>query len=84
MNQRVKVRAEVCDGYIVVRAPTDLPNGTVLELVPEDLDGDLDEVDELDDEERAKLHAALDRGWAQAQAGLGISARELIAEFKKL
>ena len=57
------VRATVRDGRLVVDQPTELPDGTVLDLVIDD------EGDELDDEERAALDAAISTSWRQAQAG---------------
>ena len=52
------LKAHVHNGRLVLDEPTDLPEGKVVELVP------LDDVlahggDELDDEDRAELHAAL-------------------------
>jgi len=43
----------------------------------------LDEADDLDDEERKKLHASLKRGIEQAKAGLGRPAEEFLAELKE-
>lgn len=63
------LKVVVQDGRIRLDEATDLPDGTVLEIVPEDPYRHLDHDDELDDEQRAALHAALDKSWAQAQAG---------------
>lgn len=57
------VRATVRDGRLVIDQPTELPEGTVLDLVIDD------EGDELDDEERAALDAAISTSWRQVQAG---------------
>ncbi len=57
------LRARVTNGRIVLDEPTDLPEGTVLELVPGV------EVDELADEDREKLHAAIRRGLEQGRRG---------------
>ena len=57
------LRARVTNGRIVLDEPTDLPEGTVLELVPGV------EVDELTDEDREKLHAAIRRGLDQGRRG---------------
>jgi len=43
--------------------PTGLPEGATIELA---IAGD---ADDLDDEERARLHSALRRSWASAKAG---------------
>jgi hypothetical protein len=57
----------------VVNEPTELPEGEVVELVP------LDEVlanggDYLDDEERARLHEAIEKGLADVKAGRTVEA----------
>lgn len=57
------LRARVTNGRIVLDEPTDLPEGTVVELVPGV------EVDELADEDRAELHAAINRGLQQGRRG---------------
>ena len=57
----LKVRVE--NGRIVVNEPTDLPDGTELYLVPADVG------DELDDDERKRLHASIERGIADVRAG---------------
>ena len=51
------LRAEVRNGRLTLDEPTSLPEGTVLELAQVDIDDDLDEA------ERAALHAALDASW---------------------
>lgn len=66
------LRAVVRRGRIVVDEPTSLPDGTVLDLVVDD------EGDELDEAERARLHAAMSVAWAEYKAGEGRSAREVI------
>ena len=38
--------------------------------------------DELDDEERAELHAALDEGLAEMKAGGGVDAGEVLAALR--
>ena len=62
------------NGRLVLDEPTNLPNGTVLELVVDD------EGDNLDDAERAALHAAISKGWAQFEAGQGRPVEEVLAE----
>jgi hypothetical protein len=55
--------------------PTDLAEGTVVELIPSEGDG-------LDEEERAALHADLNESWAQAEAGNLRPADELIGDLR--
>jgi len=56
------LKAHVRGGRLVLDEPTDLPEGTEVELtVVED--------DDLTPEERARLDAALERSIAQARAG---------------
>jgi hypothetical protein len=53
------LKAHVRNGRIVVDEPTDLPEGEVLYLER------VDPGDELDDEERERLHASLRRSIAE-------------------
>lgn len=69
MTTMSPLKAVVHNGRLILDEPTDLPEGTVLELEESDPYKHLDDTDELDDEERAELHEALDRSWAQAQRG---------------
>jgi hypothetical protein len=66
----------------VLGVPTDLPEGTVVELVP------LDEVlarggDWLGDEERAELHKSLEESEAQAERGETVDARAFLEELRR-
>lgn len=70
------LRARVHNGRITLDEPTDLPEGTVLELVP------AVEVDELDDEDRSKLHAAIRRGIEQGQNGQARPIVEALTEIR--
>ena len=61
--------------------PTGLPEGEVIELVP------LDEVladgeDDLDAEERERLHQSIERGLADVRAGRTVDATEVIAKLR--
>ena len=56
------------DGHLVLDEPVDLPDGTVVDLMP------IDQGDDLDDADRARLHAALDRSQRDFLAGKGIPA----------
>jgi len=71
------LRAKVENGRIVVDEPTTLPEGTILDLVVDD------EGDDLDDDERARLHARLDAAWTSAQAGNVRSADDVIAKLRR-
>lgn len=70
------ITARVENGRILVDEPTDLPDGTVLELVVEDGG------DELDDAERGRLHAALDAGGEELRRGEGIPADDVLRELE--
>ena len=60
------LKAQVRNGRLVLDEPTNLPEGEVVYLQPIDAAG-VD--DDLDDQERAALHQALDEGIAAARAG---------------
>ena len=70
------LRARVHNGRITLDEPTDLPEGTVLELVP------AVEVDELDDEDRSKLHAAIRRGIEQGRNGQARPIEEALTKIR--
>jgi hypothetical protein len=75
------VKGIVKNGRLVVNEPTELPEGEVVELVP------LDEVlanggDYLDDEERARLHEAIEKGLADVKAGRTIEASKVIERLR--
>jgi len=72
----MSVRATVRNGRLVVDQPTDLPEGTVLDLVVDD------EGDQLDDAEREALNAAISRSLAQADAGRTASAEEILQRLR--
>ena len=57
---------------MILDEPVDLPEGSEIDLVP------ADEGDTLDDEDRARLHAALERSAEQFRAGEGIPADEVL------
>jgi hypothetical protein len=70
------LRAKVEHGRLILDVPTTLPEGTVLDLVV-DADGD-----DLSDPEREALHAALDIGWAEAQAGQSLPVEPLLERLR--
>ena len=56
--------------------PTELPEGSEVELVLAD-DGD-----DLDDDDRARLHASLRRSAEQFRAGRGVDTEEALARVR--
>jgi hypothetical protein len=70
------LKARVRNGRLVVEQPVNLPEGTELDLVV------ADPGDDLDDAERAELHAALADAWASTRAGNVRSADELLRELR--
>jgi hypothetical protein len=70
------LKAQVRGGRLVLDEPTELPEGSEVELVLAD-DGD-----DLDDADRADLLESLDRGAAQLRAGRGIDADEALARLR--
>jgi len=76
------LKAHVKNGKLVLDdAPTDLPEGEVVELVP------VDEVlarggDYLDDEEREKLHQSIERGIEDVKAGRTVEASKVIEKLR--
>jgi hypothetical protein len=71
------VKARVQNGRLVLDEPTELPEGTELELVAA-----VDAGDDLGDEERAALHASIDEGLRQADAGETVDADEVLARLR--
>lgn len=69
------MRARVRDGRLTLDEPTDLPEGTEVEL--------LVDRDDVDDDDRARLHAAIEAADVELRAGLGIPAAEVIAELRR-
>jgi len=76
METMQPLKAIVRNGKLVVdETPTDLPEGTELELVV------ADQGDDLDDEERARLHASIGRGLADIKAGRVTDIDEVLSEL---
>lgn len=71
------MRARVQNGRVVLDEPTNLPEGTELELVV------ADPGDDLDDAQRALLHESIQRGLDDAKAGQTIPAEQVIAELNR-
>lgn len=76
------LRAYVKKGRLVLDEPTDLPEGEVVYL--QLVDGIVaEDDDDLDDEERAALHAELEASIAQAEAGQTVDFAEVLAELRQ-
>ena len=72
MTLKARVRA----GRLVLDEPTDLPEGTEIELLP------LDPGDWLDEADREALHAALRESDADVAAGRLVDAAEILKELR--
>ena len=70
------LKARVKAGRLVVDEPTDLPEGTVVELLP------LDPGDWLDENDRAALHQALKDSDEDVKAGRLIDADVVLRELR--
>jgi hypothetical protein len=66
------IKARVRAGRLVVDEPTNLPEGTEVELLP------LDPGDWLDDADRAALHRALGQSQGDVAAGRLIDAADIL------
>lgn len=72
------IRARVVRGRLIVDEATDLPEGTVLDLVVDD------EADDLSDEERQIRNAAIIASFRGATAGTMRDAKQTIAALRRL
>ena len=70
------IKARVRDGRLVIDEPTDLPEGTEVELLP------LDPGDWLDDADRAALHAALAQSQVDVDAGRLVDAADILKRLR--
>lgn len=70
------VKAHVHDGRLLLDEPTELPEGTEVELLP------LDPGDWLDDADRAALHQILAASQEDVDAGRLIDAEEVLRELR--
>ena len=75
------LRARVKNGRLVLDEPTDLPEGTVVELVADDRIAS-ERGDDLDEAERSALHAAIERGLSDARAGRVRPADDVLADLR--
>lgn len=67
-------KIQVKNGRLVLDEPTNLPDGAEVEVLVID--------DELTAEERAELHASLDRALDDADAGRGMDAWEFLDQYR--
>jgi hypothetical protein len=70
------IMARVRDGRLVLDEPTDLPDGTEVELLP------LDPGDWLDERDRKALHEALRESGVDIAAGRLVDAEEILKEIR--
>lgn len=77
------LKARVINGRIQLDAPTDLPEGQVVELVPI---GQVPATERDDSEpaERAALHQALDESFVDADAGRAEELAQIVAQLRTL
>ena len=68
------LKARVENGRLKLDEPTDLPEGAELEVVVID--------DGLSPEERAELHASLDRALDDSEGGRGMDVREYLEQYR--
>jgi hypothetical protein len=72
------MKARVHNGRFVLDEPTDLPEGTVVDLLP------LDPGDWLDPDDRAALHRALAASQGDCDAGRLVDADEVLLDLRRL
>jgi len=70
------IKARVREGRLILDEPTELPEGTEIELLP------LDPGDWLDETDRAALHEALRQSDADIAAGRLVDAEEILRELR--
>ena len=68
------LKVQIKNGRIVVDEPTNLPDGAEVEVVVID--------DKLTTEERAELHASLDRALDDSEAGRSMDAGEYLKLYR--
>jgi hypothetical protein len=76
------LRARVRNGRLTLDEPSDLPEGTEVELFVL-ADGDVPDDDDLDDDDRARLHAAIVASRDELQRGLAIPAADVLDELRR-
>ena len=81
-NVMQHLKARVHNGRLLLDEPTDLPEGEVVELVPVDEILLGDDRDELDDEERARLHESLEKSSEEMKAGKTLDWKVAMGELR--
>ena len=71
------LKAKVANGRLVLDEAVELPDGTEVELVP------FAPGDDLDDEDRKRLHEELRISALELEAGGGIDAEEALRQIKR-
>lgn len=71
-------KAKVKKGRLVLDEPTNLPDDAEVPLFDADPFEHIESFDDLDDKSRAALESALDRGWAEIEAGRGLTLEEAL------
>ncbi len=88
MTNMGPLKAVVKQGRLTLDEPTDLPEGTVVDLELVDEYAYLADADDptanMSDEERERLHAALDQSEREFAAGKGIPVEEVLRELRAL
>ena len=70
------LRARVKNGRLVLDEPTQLPEGAEVELVP------MDDIDDIDPAERARLHGFLAESIRRHVPGTGVSAADVLERVR--
>jgi hypothetical protein len=73
----LKLKAQVHQGRLKLDEPYDAPEGTEVDLAI------VDDGDDLDEDERARLHTAIARGHEEAQRGEVVPADEVLAKLRR-
>ncbi len=73
----IRLKGHVRGGRLVVDEPTDLPEGAEVELIA------ADSWDDLDDDERERLHAALASSEEDVREGRVRSAADVTADLRR-
>lgn len=71
------MKAHVHNGRLVLDEPTNVPEGAEVRIVA--VDGD-----ELDDQERAALHASIEAAESELDAGQSVTEQELWARLRAI
>lgn len=74
-----EMQAQVRNGHLVIDEPTDLPEGTVVELRVVKME---DPWADMDPEERAELEASIEEGFRDVENGDVVDAREFLAQLR--